>query len=314
MKFKQMYIERILVLLLILASVSLINAQDTFDVLTVSGHFGTPQPFAEESPYNGETTERGVMVNLVIPIVLNEKQIWYNSVNYMQWNVNNNINTPVNIANTIKVHGLIFRTGFIQKLTNGNSVQFVFIPRLMSDFNNIDSKHFQFGGTFIYEKVFHERLKIGYGVLYNNEAFGTNLVPLVNLEWKMSEKWSISGLLPIYSRIKYKVNDKLNFGIYHFGLVTSYRLGKEAYQNDYLERRSINLGLFARYKITGTIHLEGRYGYSFGRSYGQYDQNDKIDLTLPLVTIGDDRTQINKSTNFSNGAYAHVRIVYAINL
>ena len=84
--------KRSLVLLLIIGSVSFVAAQETLDILTVSGHFGKPQPFEAESPYTGETTERGAMVNLVVPIVLNEKQIWYNSVNYMQWNVNNNIN------------------------------------------------------------------------------------------------------------------------------------------------------------------------------------------------------------------------------
>jgi hypothetical protein len=72
--------------------------------------------------------------------------------------------------------------------------------------------------------------------------------------------------------------------------------------------------LFARYNIAGGIHIEGRYGYSFGRSYAQYKQNNKIDLALPLATIGDDRTQLNESLNFSNGAYAHIRIVYAIKI
>jgi hypothetical protein len=116
----------ILVLLLIIGSVSFVTAQETLDILTVSGHFGTPQPFEAESPYTGETTERGAMINLIVPIVLNEKQIWYNSVNYMQWNVNNNIDMADNIANPIKVHGLILRTGLIQKLSNGNSIQAVF--------------------------------------------------------------------------------------------------------------------------------------------------------------------------------------------
>lgn len=306
--------KRIFILIAVIGSVSIASSQETLDILTISGHFGTPQPFEEESPYDGNTTEKGAMVNLVVPIVLNEKQIWYNSLNYMQWNVNNNETMPSEIANPIKVHGIILRTGLIQKLSNGNSIQAVFIPRLMTDFNNIDSKHFQFGGTFVYEKVYHKRLKIGYGVLYNQETFGPNVVPLVNLEWKMSERWSMSGLLPIYSKIKYKVNEKLNVGMHHFGLVTSYRLGDEAYQNDYIERRSIDLGLFARYNIAGGIHIEGRYGYSFGRSYAQYDQDDKIDLALPLATIGDDRTQINENANFSNGAYAHVRLVYAIKL
>ena len=304
----------ILVLLLIIGPMSFVTAQETLDILTVSGHFGTPQTFEAESPYSGETTERGAMVNLVVPIVLNEKQIWYNSVNYMQWNVNNNNAMADNIANPIRLHGLILRTGLIQKLSNGNSIQAFFSPRLMTDFKNIGYEHFQFGGTFIYEKVYHKRLKIGYGVLYNQEAFGPNIVPLVNLEWKMSERWSMSGLLPIYSKVKYKVNEKLNVGIHHFGLITSYRLGEEAYQNDYIERRSIDLGLFTRYNIVGGIHIEGRYGYSFGRSYAQYNQDDKIDFALPLATIGDDRTQLNESSNFINGAYAHVRLVYAIKL
>jgi hypothetical protein len=306
--------KRILALLFIVAASSFVSAQETLDIITVSGHFGTPQPFEAQSPHSGETTERGAMVNLVVPIVLNEKQIWYNSVNYMQWNVNNNIDMAVNIANPINVHGIILRTGLIQKLSNGNSIQALFIPRLMSDFKNIGKKHFQFGGTFIYEKVYHEKLKIGYGVLYNQETFGPNVVPLVNLEWKISERWSMSGLLPIYSKIKFKVNEKLNLGIHHFGLITSYRLGEEAYQNDYIERKSIDLGLFARYNIFGGIHIEGRYGYSFGRSYNQYNEDDKITLAMPLTTIGDNRNQINESANFNNGAYAHVRLVYAVKL
>lgn len=306
--------KKIVVLLILIVCGVQLSAQETLDILTVSGHFGTPQPYLadENSNYDGEATERGAMVNLVVPVVLNEKQIWYNSVNYMQWNVNNNETMPVGIANPIQIHGLILRTGFIQKFDNGNSIQAIFIPRLMSDFKNINGKHFQFGGTFIYEKVYNKNLKIGYGALYNQEAFGPNVVPLVNLEWKMSDRWSMSGLLPIYSKIKYKVNENLNVGMHHFGLVTSYRLGEEAYENDYIERRSIDLGLFARYHIAGGVHVEGRYGYSFGRSYAQYDQNDKIDLALPLATIGDNRTQ--KNANFNDGAYAHIRLVYAIKL
>jgi hypothetical protein len=306
--------KRILVLLLAIGSVSFVTAQETLDILTLSGHFGTPQDFESESTYTGETTETGAMVNLVVPIVLNEKQTWYNSFNYMHWNVDNDVNLVNAIANPISVHGLVLRTGLIQKLSSGNSIQAIFIPRLMTDFNNIDAKHFQFGGTFIYEKVYHNKLKVGYGVLYNQEAFGTNIVPLVNLDWKISERWSVSGLLPIYSKVKYKVNDNLNVGIHHFGLVTSYRLGDEAYQNDYIERRSIDIGLFARYLIYGGIHAEGRFGYSLGRSYAQYSQDDKIDLALPLATIGDDRTQLNESSNFNNGAYINLRLVYAIKI
>ena len=309
-----MKLKRNLALLLIMGSVSLVNAQETLDILTISGHLGTPQDFKPESPYTGKTTETGGMINLVVPIVLNETQIWYNGINYMHWNVTNGIDMANKIANPIKINGFILRTGLIQKLSDGNSIQAIFSPRLMTDFKNIDYKHFQLGGIFIYEKIYNERLKIGYGVLYNQEVFGSHIVPLVKLNWKISEKWSISGLLPIYSKVKYKVTDKLNVGIHHFGLLTTYRLGEETHQNDYIERKNIDLGLFARYNIVGGVNIEGRYGYSFARSYAQYNQNDKVDLAFPLTKIGDDRTQINENSNFANGAYIHLRLVYAINI
>jgi hypothetical protein len=54
-----MNVKIILVLLLIIGSVSFVAAQETLDILTVSGHFGKPQPFEAESPYKGETTEIG---------------------------------------------------------------------------------------------------------------------------------------------------------------------------------------------------------------------------------------------------------------
>lgn len=289
---------------------SLTFAQKSIDLFTISGHYGLPSNF--EETYSGKATETGMMANLVVPIVFNKKQIWYNSVNYMQWNVSNNVQMPSDIANPIHIHGIILRTGLIQKLSNKNSLQILFAPRLMTDFHNVDSNHLQLGGTFIYEKIYHEHLKIGYGVLYNQETFGPNVVPLVNLDWQITERWSMTGLLPIYSKIKYKVNEKLNLGMHHFGLVTSYRLGEEAYKNDYIERRSIDLGLFARYKLIGNVHAESRFGYSFGRSYAQYDEGQKIDLALPLATIGDDRIQ--KNINFSDGAYLHFRLVYALPL
>jgi hypothetical protein len=55
---------------------------------------------------------------VVDTIVLNEKKIWYNSLDYMQWIANNTINTTDDIANLIKVYGLIFRSIRVSKIPN----------------------------------------------------------------------------------------------------------------------------------------------------------------------------------------------------
>ena len=50
------------------------------------------------------------------------------------------------------------------------------------------------------------------------------------------------------------------------------------YLGDYMERTSIDLGLFGRWKMFGNWHLEGRIGYALGRNYEQYAADEKIDF------------------------------------
>lgn len=285
-----------------------LSAQETFDLITVSGRYGFPQPYT--SVYEGDATEVGGMINAAAPINLSESLMWYNSLNYLYWNVDNDETMPEDISNPINIHGFILRTGLIKKYSNNNEIQLLFVPRLMSDLNNLNSDHFQFGGLAMYKKKYSERLTVAYGAMYNQELFGPYLVPLVDLNWKISERWSIAGLLPVYSKIKYKINDNFNAGISHFGLITSYKLGDPENNGDYIQRESIDLTLFARHKIVGDLYIEGRFGHTFGRDYAQYAADDKIDFGLPLISFGDDRTQ--KNTSFDDGWIAEVRLVYSV--
>lgn len=303
--------RNIFLLLIISLSFSFISySQKTIDVLTISGHYGFPQKY--DSIYNGKAKELGGMVSVKAPIKISEKSYWYNSLNYFYWKVNNDEVMPENIINPIKVQGIVLQTGLYHKFNDKRGIQVLFSPRLMSDFKNISGSHFQFGGTVLYENKYNENLTISFGAMFNQELFGPYLVPLVNLYWKLNNRWSITGLLPVYSKISYKVSENFSFGFNHFGLVTTYKLGEEAYNGDYLERRSIDAGLFGRLKLTGDFYLEGRMGYSFDRNYAQYDAQDKVDFSIPLVSFGDNRVQ--KNVSFHNGAYANLRIVYSMQL
>lgn len=295
-------------LLLVLIVSSAAQAQETLDVLTLSGRYGFPQSY--DSIYKSKANEYGAMASLVAPIKMNEKSIWYNSLNYFYFHVGNDEDTPPEIMNPIDLHGIILRTGLYQKFSKDRAVQIFFAPRFMTDFKNINADHFQLGALFLYEKKFREGLKMGFGMMYNQEFSGPNLVPLINLDWKISERWSVAGLLPIYAKIKYKINEKFSAGLSHFGLVTTYRLGDEAYEGDYMERKSIDESLFARYQLFGNIFLEGRFGYAFGRSYAQYEADQKVDLMLPLITLGDNRTQ--KNISFHDGLIASIRFIYNV--
>ena len=296
-------------LILFLVSYGL-SGQESLDILTVSGRYGVPQSY--DSIYESKANEYGVMLSLVAPIEMNERSIWYNSLNYFYWHVDNDEDTPPEIVNPIDIHGIILRTGLYQKFSEDRGLQIFLAPRFMSDFNNVDIDHFQMGALVLYEKKYREGLKMGFGAMYNQEFFGPYLVPLVNLDWKISEKWSVVGLFPVYGKVKYQVNERFSAGWSHFGLITTYRLGSPEYQGDYIERKSIDESLFARYKLFGDIYVEGRIGYALGRSYAQYEADQKVDFSIPLVGFGDERVQ--KIVSFHDGVIASLRFVYSISL
>ena len=285
-------------------------AQERLDIFTLSGQYGSPVSY--DSIYEGKGTETGMMASLVAPARLSEKSIWYSSLNYFYWGVDNDEEMDESIMNHIRVHGFILRTGLVKTLENGNVLQLIFAPRLMTDFKSVDTDHLQLGGIATYKIEFSERLIMGFGLMFNQEFFGPNLVPLVDLDWKLSEKWSLTGLFPIYGKLKYKFSERLDGGWSHFGLVTSYRVGDPDYQGDYIDRRSIDETLYARYRLFGDFFLEGRLGYALGRSYKQYSSDQKVDLTLPLISIGDDR--LAKNASIHDGFIASLRLVYSISL
>jgi hypothetical protein len=289
---------------------SLVSGQDRLDLFTLAGSYGFPSAY--DSIYEGKGTETGIMASFVAPARLSDKSIWYSSLNYFYWGVDNDEEMAEDIMNPIRVHGLILRTGLVQEFEKGRTLQLIFAPRFMSDFKNVNSDHFQLGGIVTYGKRYSEKLKLGFGALFNQEFFGPNLVPLIDVDWKLNEKWSISGLFPVYGKVKYKFSERLDGGWSHFGLVTTYRLGDPNYEGDYIDRRSIDETLYARYRIFGDFFLEGRFGYALGRSYTQYEADQKVDFTMPLVSIGDDR--VAKTASIHDGWIGSLRLVYSISL
>ena len=286
------------------------SSQKSLDILTLSGRYGFPASY--EDTYNEKATETGSMVALTIPIPLNEKSTWIVSFNHFYFNVQGDPAIPDTITNPINLNGFILRTGLYQKFGNGLGIQILFVPRYMTDFNGGGGSCFQLGGVLLLEKVFSERLTMSFGAQYNQEFFGPLLVPIINVDWQISSKWKFTGMLPVYSKLSYKVNQNLDMGLAHFGLVTSYYLGQSDFAGDYIHRNCIDLTLYGRQRIAGNIFFELRGGMALSRSYDQYAGDQKVTLGLPLVYIGNDRTI--KNTNFNSGPILDLRLVYSIPL
>lgn len=285
-----------------------LQAQDrgTKDIISLSGRYGLPEEYKEL--YTGKATEFGSLNSLTAGFKVAPKTMFAINMNYFYFNVQDEAVMPADIASPIILNGIILRIGIIQEFKNGGKLQMLFAPRLMSDFKNLDGNSFQFGGVLSYQNDLSENLNFGFGAMYNQELFGPYLVPIILLDWQASRRWYIEGMIPVTLKIHYRVTDGLEVGFNHFGLITSYALGEEAYVGDYMERQSIDLSLFARQRLFGNFFVEGMVGRTFGRGYKQYAGDQKVDFAIPLVAFGDERTV--KNVTFNDGMIFTLKLIF----
>jgi len=278
----------------------------TKDIISLSGRYGLPEDYKEV--YSGKATEYGMLNALTAGFNVAPKTMLAINLNHFYFNVQDEAEMPPDIASPIILHGFILRIGIIQQFKNGGKLQMLVAPRMMSDFKNIDGNSFQFGGVVSYQNDLSENLNLGFGAMYNQELFGPYLVPIFLLDWKVSDRWFIEGMIPVTLKVHYRVTDGLEVGFNHFGLITSYALGNEAYAGDYMQRQSIDLSLFARQRIHGNFFIEGMVGRTFGRNYEQYAGDQKVSFAIPLVTFGDDRTVEN--VTFNDGMIFTLKLIF----
>jgi hypothetical protein len=286
-------------------------AQSSIDLFTLAGFYGSPAPY--EEPLDGKATESGGLINLKMPVKLSRNTMWYNDFTYSRYVISTGLDPePAEFLTSMSLHAFILQTGIVRKLNDRNGLQLLFVPRNNSDLKGSDPNNWQFGAIALYEHRHSEKLLLRFGVLYNNELFGPLVVPLIYGDWYINDRWSMVGLLPINLKINHKISDRLTGGFSHFGFITTYRISQEQFGTDYVERNSIDESLFLRWKMAGNLHLETRVGYSLARVYEQYSEDQKMDLRISIIHVGDERVQ--KNVNFGSGPIASLRLVYNLPL
>ncbi|MFC2151737.1 DUF6268 family outer membrane beta-barrel protein [Bacteroidota bacterium] len=283
-------------------------AQNRFDVFYIAGNYN----FMQTTDINIEANyEKALQANFSYPIVFKDSSLWLTSVDYQYFSMNNEYlasdPTPIEAFN---LHSIMLRTGYVHKINSKQSLMVFFVPRYMTDFNASFSKSLQLGGLVMYEKVKSDNYTWRVGVLYNQDFFGNYIVPVFYLDWNVTSKIIVKGLLPISAKIYTQPSEKLSYGLHFVGLTTSHRINEPGYENYYVDRKSIDVSLFANIHLFDNVFFEGRAGYSLSRDYGLFAEDDKVDLGLPLVNIGDDRTRANNE--FDGSPFIHLRLIYSL--
>jgi len=101
----------------------------------------------------------------------------------------------------------------------------------------------------------------------------------------------------------------MKIGANFSAFVRSYHLSE---RNVYLVKKSNDVFGYLQFNLSKSILLQTKTGYSIGRSYKVYDNNDKTNLAVSAFRFGDDRTVLNPT--FKNGLLFKVRLIYRFHI
>ncbi len=96
-------------------------------------------------------------------------------------------------------------------LNENSSIQLGFLIGAFSDFNagSKDVLRYRIVGN--YTQRFSEALVAGVGTIYSHHFNAHMWIPIASVDWKLNNRWKVSGMLPIKPKISYIINDKWNW-------------------------------------------------------------------------------------------------------
>ena len=151
----------------------------------------------------------------------------------------------------------------IQHETRDKKWQYLVLgmPKLSSDFvDKVSGRDFQMGGYGVVTYRKSENLKIKFGVYYNSEFFGTFIVPLAAVDWKVNSRLKMYGIMPINYRIEYNIiKGKLSGGFAYKGYTRTYRLSSD-FNHGYVRNNEILLKLYLDYYVSKHWVLFAEFG------------------------------------------------------
>jgi hypothetical protein len=168
---------------------------------------------------------------------------------------------------------------FQKALSPKYAILATFIPTLSSDLKDISGEDMLYSAAVMLKIRKSATFSYSIGAAYSRQFFGNVLIPIVGIDWNISDRWTFSGTLPVSEKIKYKFSDKNFAGVsadFSIG-GGSYRLSKKT-GSDYLQVQQLRSSLFYEYVPAKNFSIQISAGYNFSQQLDRYTKDQKVGL------------------------------------
>lgn len=169
------------------------------------------------------------------------------------------------------------------------------IPKISgADLGAAFSNVFQIGAYSLFTVTESEKFRYKFGLYYNTEFFGNFFVPLVGVDWKVTDRFSLFGTLPQSFKASYAiVPSRVNAGLAFRSMTRSFR-GED--NNTFVRYNELQFKAFFDFYVTpkNVVFVEG--GYFLGKTPLLYNNAEtknpvasdllKEGKAFPLINAG----------------------------
>jgi len=204
------------------------------------------------------------------------------------------------------------KLGLASTWTEKWSTTIVLLPKIASDYKNISTDDFYFGGFALLKLKKNENLKYRFGVYASQEAFGLFTTPILGWYYlSPNKRFEMDMSLPISADISYKLG-VTSLGMDYFGIGRSYNVHYENLPTVYADLSSLEFAGYLQFNaLEESVLLRAKLGYS-SNNYEVYAEGEKMNLGVSAFSFGDDRTQLNPSLN--GGIFFKLEAIYRFHI
>jgi hypothetical protein len=216
-------------------------------------------------PLGAQTSD--LFVNAFIPKVLKNGNTFFVRAHYEKLELRNDSLSSAYSSITLPI-------GMQVQLKNPK-VKFtgLIIPKIAgADLGAAFSDVFQIGAYSLFTVTESEKFRYKFGLYYNREFFGNFFVPLVGVDWKVSDRFSVFGTLPQSFKASYAiVPSRVNAGLAFRSMTRSFR-GDD--NNTFVRYNELQFKTFFDFYISkkNVVFVEG--GYFLGKTPLLYNNAD----------------------------------------
>lgn len=280
-----------------------LNAQNYVDLFKI----GYGQTFNNDFDGTPNSTYLKVFdASLTIPIVLNENHAFITGADF----TTNELQLFPEIDFT-NLYSSTLKLGMASTWNEKWSTTIVLLPKVASDYKDISSEDFYFGGFALLKLKKRENLIYRFGFYGSTEAFGFFTTPIIGWYYlSPNGRFEMDMSLPVQADMNYCLG-ATTIGLDYVGIGRSFNVESDG-PPIYVDLSSLEFASYLQFNTLGkSVLLRAKFGYS-SNDYEVYERGEKIDLGLSAFSFGDDRTQINPS--ISGGFFLKFEAIYRFNL